>query len=208
MCASLGSEHAATALSYCQATRTAWGAEVAFARENRGIATPGLFSGRRGRIAPFAESCIRKAVAERGLTPGLVGLADAKAEDEAATGTAFALRSRLNRWARGVFWGECSTAATGKKRGRARPQGVPIATEQKTTNLARGPGFTAFRLLETRLRWADSRTCIRERLSRTESPQNRVVSPEGLGTPRLPSFTRRLAWEDRCFLLRCYRKPT
>ena len=32
-----------------------------------------------------AESCIRKAVAERGLTPGLVGLADAKAEDEAAS---------------------------------------------------------------------------------------------------------------------------
>jgi hypothetical protein len=35
--------------------------------------------------APFAESCIRKAVVERGLTPGLVGLADAKAEDEAAS---------------------------------------------------------------------------------------------------------------------------
>jgi hypothetical protein len=34
-----------------------------------------------------------------------------------------------------------------------------------------------------------------------------VVSPEGFGTSRLPSFTRRLAWEDRCFLLRCYRKP-
>jgi hypothetical protein len=32
-----------------------------------------------------AESCIRKAVAGRGLTPGLVGLADAKAEDEAAS---------------------------------------------------------------------------------------------------------------------------
>ncbi len=32
-----------------------------------------------------AESCIRKAVVERGLTPGLVGLADAKAEDEAAS---------------------------------------------------------------------------------------------------------------------------
>ena len=32
-----------------------------------------------------AESCIRKAVAERGLTPGPVGLADAKAEDEAAS---------------------------------------------------------------------------------------------------------------------------
>jgi hypothetical protein len=35
--------------------------------------------------ALFAESCIRKAVAERGLTPGPVGLADAKAEDEAAS---------------------------------------------------------------------------------------------------------------------------
>jgi hypothetical protein len=30
-------------------------------------------------------------VAEHGLTSSLVGLADAKAEDEAATGTAFAL---------------------------------------------------------------------------------------------------------------------
>jgi hypothetical protein len=35
--------------------------------------------------AYFAESCIRKAVLERGLTPGLVGLADTKAEDEAAS---------------------------------------------------------------------------------------------------------------------------
>src|SRR5512142_514298 len=35
--------------------------------------------------SPSAESCIRKAVVERGLTPGLVGLADAKAEDEAAS---------------------------------------------------------------------------------------------------------------------------
>ena len=33
----------------------------------------------------FAESCIRKAVAERGLDSSLVGLADAKAEDEAAS---------------------------------------------------------------------------------------------------------------------------
>jgi hypothetical protein len=32
-----------------------------------------------------AESCICKAVVERGLTPSLVGLADAKAEDEAAS---------------------------------------------------------------------------------------------------------------------------
>jgi hypothetical protein len=39
-----------------------------------------------------AESCIRKAEAERGLGTGLVSLADAKAEDEAATGTGFALR--------------------------------------------------------------------------------------------------------------------
>jgi len=37
------------------------------------------------------ESCIRKAVAERGLTPAPVGLADPTAEDEAATGTALAL---------------------------------------------------------------------------------------------------------------------
>ena len=37
------------------------------------------------------ESCIRKAVNERGLNSGPVGLADASSEDEAATGTAFAL---------------------------------------------------------------------------------------------------------------------
>jgi hypothetical protein len=43
---------------------------------------PTLFGERRFRCALSAESCIRKAVAERGLTPGLVGLADAKAEDE------------------------------------------------------------------------------------------------------------------------------
>jgi hypothetical protein len=41
--------------------------------------------------ASFEESCIRKAVDERGLNSGLVGLADAISEDEAATGTAFAL---------------------------------------------------------------------------------------------------------------------
>jgi hypothetical protein len=37
------------------------------------------------------ESCIRKAVCERGLIPGPAGLADTTAEDEAATGTAWAL---------------------------------------------------------------------------------------------------------------------
>jgi hypothetical protein len=31
-----------------------------------------------------AESCIRKAVAARGLSPSLLGLADTKAENEAA----------------------------------------------------------------------------------------------------------------------------
>ena len=41
--------------------------------------------------APSEESCIRKAVEERGLIPGSAGLADTTAEDEAATGTAFAL---------------------------------------------------------------------------------------------------------------------
>ena len=49
------------------------------------------------RVRLFAESCIRKAVAERGLTPGPVGLADAKAEDEAAS-----------RWAdRALAYGVC-----------------------------------------------------------------------------------------------------
>jgi len=41
-------------------------------------------------VASFEESCIRKAITERGLKSGPVGLADAIAEDEAATGTAFA----------------------------------------------------------------------------------------------------------------------
>ena len=41
--------------------------------------------------APSEESCIRKAVGERGLIAGPVGLADTTAEDEAATGMAFAL---------------------------------------------------------------------------------------------------------------------
>jgi hypothetical protein len=35
--------------------------------------------------ASNAESCIRKAAAARGFSPGLVGLADTKAEDEAAS---------------------------------------------------------------------------------------------------------------------------
>ena len=41
--------------------------------------------------ASSEECCIRKAVNERGLNSGPVGLADAISEDEAATGTAFAL---------------------------------------------------------------------------------------------------------------------
>ena len=41
-------------------------------------------------LASIEESCIRKAVDERGLIPGPAGLADTTAEDEAATGTAFA----------------------------------------------------------------------------------------------------------------------
>ena len=36
------------------------------------------------RSARSAESCIRKADVARGFTPGFVGLADTKAEDEAA----------------------------------------------------------------------------------------------------------------------------
>ena len=60
--------------------------------------------------APSEESCIRKAVAERGLTPGPAGLADTTAEDEAATGTAFAI-CRLNRWVRGASEAVCQPAA-------------------------------------------------------------------------------------------------
>jgi hypothetical protein len=52
---------------------------------------PTLGCEHRFRCARPEESCIRKAVAERGLTPAPVGLADTTAEDEAATGTAFAL---------------------------------------------------------------------------------------------------------------------
>jgi hypothetical protein len=50
--------------------------------------------------------------------------------------------------------------------------GVPIAREKKTTNLVWDPSSTAFCLLETRLRGAESRNRIRERLSRIKSPQD------------------------------------
>ena len=43
--ASLESEHAAAWLSNCQATRIAWGAELAFAPETGRIAIPGRFRG-------------------------------------------------------------------------------------------------------------------------------------------------------------------
>jgi hypothetical protein len=44
-----------------------------------------------GESASSEESCIRKAVSGRGFDSSPVGLADTTAEDEAATGTAFAL---------------------------------------------------------------------------------------------------------------------
>src|SRR5262249_13882428 len=62
------------------------------------------------RHAASAESCIRKAGARRGLTPGPAGLADPTAEDEAATGTAVALW-RWNRWVRGASEAACQPAA-------------------------------------------------------------------------------------------------
>jgi hypothetical protein len=46
-------------------------------------------------------------------------------------------------------------------------RGVSIATEQKTTNLVRRPGFPASELLKTRLGSLESRRPIREWLSRT-----------------------------------------
>ena len=48
-------------------------------------------NGKSPESASSEESCIRRAVNERGLTSDLVGPADASSEDEAATGTAFAL---------------------------------------------------------------------------------------------------------------------
>src|SRR5436190_2485772 len=50
--------------------------------------------------------------------------------------------------------------------------GLPIAGEKKTTNLVYGPGSNAISLLETRLRWAESRNLIRECLSRTKNLGN------------------------------------
>ena len=85
--------------------------------------------------------------------------------------------------------------------------GVPIATEKKTTNLVRNPDSSVFCLLETRLRGPNSRSSIREWLSRIKSPRDHVVSPEGLEASRLPSFARTARTEDRCFFLRCYRNP-
>ena len=46
---------------------------------------PTVGGDRRLSSAPSAESCIRKADDERGLSSGPVGLADATAEDEAAS---------------------------------------------------------------------------------------------------------------------------
>src|SRR5271157_4817311 len=68
-----------------------------------------------------------------------------------------------------------SRAAPGPQDPLAAGKGVPIATEKKTTNLARGPSSTAVFLLETRLRAVDSRSHIPERLSRIKKLRNHVV---------------------------------
>src|SRR5205823_3918061 len=57
-------------------------------------------------------------------------------------------------------------------------EGLPIATEQKTTILVQCPGFTASVLLETRPEPPDSRKPIREWLSRTRNSQDRTDSTE------------------------------
>ena len=54
--------------------------------------------------------------------------------------------------------------------------GVPIATEQKTTNLVPTPVNSAVRLLKTRLQRLDSRKPIRERLSRIKIPRDLVIT--------------------------------
>src|SRR5947209_2807690 len=79
----------------------------------------------------FAESCIHKAVAECGFTPGLVGLADAKAEDEATSRWAdcrFAYGDRMARpHASGTagrgLWRDGAVVAGTCRRGDAVDQG-------------------------------------------------------------------------------------
>src|SRR5262245_66364005 len=94
---------------------------------------------------------------------------------------------------------------------RAVQRGVPIVTEKNPTNLVWDPSSTSFFLLETRLRGAESRNRIRERLSRTGNPGNHAASPESLGASRLPSFAKaflnRCHPEDRCFFRVYYRNP-
>ena len=86
-------------------------------------------------------------------------------------------------------------------------RGVPIATEKKQRTWPEGPVSRRFTfskpVFDGLIRELAFESGYRE-------PRARRIAwslPEGLGTSRLPSFTRRLAWEDRCFLLRCYRKP-
>ena len=62
--------------------------------------------------------------------------------------------------------------------------GLPIVTEKKTTNLVLSPGLPASSLLETRLRPVESRRPIREWLSRTQTPRNRVAATESFAAYR------------------------
>src|SRR6516165_4663471 len=88
---------------------------------------------RSGLGALSEESCIRKAVAERGLTPGPAGLVDTTAEDEAATGTAFAI-CRLNRWVKGASEAWYRPAAERGRRPNSSPS--PARPEDSTASPA------------------------------------------------------------------------
>src|SRR4051812_2650057 len=81
------------------------------------------------------------------------------------------------------------------------------ATEKKTTNLVCGSSSTAICLLETRLRRAESRNPIRERLSRIKIPRNLADATQGLGGSQKPSFARAEHPRDRREELRCFRNP-
>src|SRR3954447_15978757 len=48
---------------------------------------------------------------------------------------------------------------------------------------------------------------MRERLSRSKGPRDRIISPEGFGAPRLLSPSTTFDGEDRCSLLLRYRNP-
>ena len=62
--------------------------------------------------------------------------------------------------------------------------GLPIRNGVKNNELGLSPGLPASTLLENRLWPVDSRSLIREWLSRTQTPRNRVAATESFAAYR------------------------